>query len=71
MAELNNRPAPSTRGLIDLKIAPEEFFVGHPQYKPMPDRPDFFECRSSSVGRARRRLVLHAGSEHSRRLRNA
>ena len=44
MAELNNRPAPVYARINRLKIAPEEFFAGHPQYKPMPDRPDFFEA---------------------------
>ena len=44
MAELNNRPAPVYARVNRLKIAPEEFFAGHPQYKPMPDRPDFFEA---------------------------
>ena len=44
MAELNNRPASIYARVNRLKIASEEFFAGHPQYKPIPDRPDFFEA---------------------------
>ena len=71
MAELNNRPAPVYARVNRLKIAPEEFFVGHPHYKSIPEPTGFLRGRSSSLGRAHYWLGLCAGSQHNRRLRNA
>jgi 16S rRNA (cytosine967-C5)-methyltransferase len=44
MAELNNHPAPVYLRINCLKIRPEEFFGDHPQYKPIPKSPDFFQA---------------------------